>query len=308
MSSTNAASSAEIRYNALFADEDADFIIKAGDGTLFRICKIILKKSSDFFKDMLQLPQPPYTQEDIVFIDELPTVEVEESERTLEILFTLCYPVEPPNLDDISELASALKAALKYDMHVIVDDLRKRWPLVAAPEPLRAFAVACNCSLREEAEIAAKLSLQEPIWPLEPPLPVEYRYISADTLLRLESYHRKCATVASTRAADSTWCDSIFSAAICNHCQGEGWANLLGTRRLHWSDWFRGYTRWASKTLLLQPSSSVIMEEGLVHQSMNAFQCNGMTVHEFEAMQHAVRAFGDAVEKVISEVKLELDI
>lgn len=291
------------KYNPLFADEDADFIIRAGNGTLFRVCKLILKKCSDVFKDMLRLPQPAQGDDNAAKnVDALPVVDIDEAERTLEILLTLCYPVEQPELNDIGEIALALREAVKYEMDVIATILRKRWPVVAATEPLRAFAIACICHLRDEACIAAKLSLQEPIWPLEPPLPAEFRDISAETLLRLQSYHRKCATAAVKCASDTAWCDTIFSSTMCKHCQGNGWTTLLGTRRLHWSDWYKGYTRRAAKALLLQPSSLVVLEDGLVYQPMNPLQCSGMTVHEFEALQQTVKAFSKGIEDVIEDV------
>ena len=283
-------------YNPSFADEDADFIIRAGDETLFRVSKIILRRASDFFKSMLELPQPTSDQEDLAIIDGLPSVQVDESEQTLTMLLTLCYPGAPPEFDDICDLARVLKAAIKYEMHFIAASLRDRWSLIAASEPLRAFAIAYTCNLREEAETAARLSLQKPIWPLEPPLPIEFAGISAETLLRLESYHRKCAIIASERAADTTWCDSVFASAMCKHCQAEGWTNVLSTQRLHWGDWFRGYTRRAAKALLRQPSSLTVLEDSLVHGSTNPIRCNGMTIHEYESMQHAVQTFGHAID------------
>ncbi|KAI0687889.1 hypothetical protein BC835DRAFT_1309017 [Cytidiella melzeri] len=300
---------AEAVYNSCFDDADADLIIRAGDKALFRVYKVILKKASSIFKDMLSIPQSPSIVDDRDEIDGIPVIDVDEPERILEILFTLCYPKQRPQLTDTREAALTLKAALKYEMDVIAEYVRDLWPAVAATEPLRAFAVACSSGLHEQAVIAARLSLQEPVWPLEPPLAPEFRCISADTLLRLESYHRKCGAAARKCASDVTWCGDIFDAAVCKHCRGQNPGDGDTTGRLRLRDWYNDYTKRAAAALMLQPSGCTAIDERLAFYSMpklDAAPCS-MSHHSFEHMRQAIQVFGNAIDEVIDKIKLDLE-
>jgi hypothetical protein len=293
----------EVDYNAHFNDEDADVVIRAGDKALFRVHKVVLKKASLVFRDMFNIPQSPSIIDDREEIDGLPLVDVTESEHTLELLLTLCYPIRRPDFNDPADIALTLKAAVKYAMDLITDTLRELWASVATSDPLRAFAVACSCGLAEEATVAAKLALKKPIWPLEPPLSPEFRYVSADTVIRLESYHRKCAAAATQRASDS---DTIFENARCKHCQGHSWGE--GAIRIRMRDWWDKYTRRAAKLLALQPSGHTVMSEELVLQSMadlgETVSLCSLSIHSIEMMRNATEAFRDAIDTAISQVSM----
>ncbi|KAI0730801.1 hypothetical protein C8Q76DRAFT_339573 [Earliella scabrosa] len=143
-----------------FNDSTADITICSSDGVVFRLHRVILSLASDFFKDMLSLPQPaatsyhqgPHTTQP----GGTPIIEVSESSDVLERLFRLCYPVDDPVLDTIGEVRSTLEAAMKYQMSEAIKITKRKLLALAAADPLRVYCVACRFSLEEEASAAAK--------------------------------------------------------------------------------------------------------------------------------------------------------
>ncbi|KAM5536670.1 hypothetical protein V8D89_009765 [Ganoderma adspersum] len=142
-----------------FNEPTADIVICSSDDVLFRLHRIILTLASDFFKDMLSLPQPGYhspATSGNSRVNGLPVIDVTEPSAVLDRLFRLCYPVDDPPLGTIHELRSTLEAALKYQMSEAVKIVKTRLLSLADREPLSVYAVACHFELEAEAEAAAK--------------------------------------------------------------------------------------------------------------------------------------------------------
>ncbi|KAI1790311.1 hypothetical protein LXA43DRAFT_519538 [Ganoderma leucocontextum] len=140
-----------------FNEPTADIVICSSDQVTFRLHRIILSLASDFFKDMLSLPQPGNEPH----LSELPMINVTEPSDVLERLFRLCYPVDDPVLGTLHELCSTLEAALKYQMAEAIKITKRKLRSFASSEPLRAYAIACRFDLEAEAEAAAKEVLSQ---------------------------------------------------------------------------------------------------------------------------------------------------
>lgn len=302
-----ASSPADLKYNEFFDDVDADVIVRSGDGALFRMYKVILSKASSIFKDTFGMPQSPAIVDGRDHIDGLPVVDVTEDERTLQILFRTSYPVKRPELIDLDDIARLLKAAIKYEMDMVAEWARGQWPTAVTKDPLRAFAVACSRGLNDEAVFAARLALRQPIWPLEPPLAPEFKRISADTFVRLESFQRKCGAVCVRWASDAGHCARLYDHSRCGHCQAHGDATTSQSARMR--DWFSAYMKRASTALALRPAGSTILDaEMMAHAFHDANKdraesdiCS-LSTHEFELMQQAMQNFAREIDDLIRTV------
>ena len=142
-----------------FNEATADIALCSDDDVVFKLHRVILILASDFFKDMLSLPQPSTgdlgsSKDD--YYDGLLLIKVSEQSDVLERLFRLCYPVDDPPLETIDVVRATLEAAMKYQMAEAVKITKRRLLALARHEPLRVYAVACCFSLEEEASAAAK--------------------------------------------------------------------------------------------------------------------------------------------------------
>lgn len=293
--------------HAYFCDEDADIVLRASDGVNFKMYRVILGKASPVFKHMFTLPQSPSVVDDREFCDGLPVVDMAEDSHTLDILFRFCYPCERPELKSLDDIHRVLAAADKYDMEAVVAQARRLWRSIAALDPLRAFAIACKMRWGEEARFAARLSLREPVWPLEPPMAPEFKDISADTVIRLMSYHRRCGITAMKSARDFQWTAKIFNASSCTHCLGD----FSTVQTLRMRDWFTAYVKRAGPALGAQPSGATVTKRSIVDQSIREiYESPSCEVenHCIERIKQIVQVFGDELDKVISQVSLDLDL
>lgn len=292
-----------------FDDEDADVVVVSCDKRQFRVYKTILGKASPVFRDMSNLPQAQRTTPSAgnprEMIDGLPVINLTEDGRTLELLFTLCYPLENPTLDSLDDVYRVLEASGKYLMDTIASIVRKAWPAAASRDPLRAFAIACTKRWEQEARIAARLALSHAVWPLEPPLGHDFREVSADTIVRLESYHRKCGAAANGCVTNPTWTSHIFDATSCAHCGGQV---TMGTAQsLMLSDWYSKYTQQAAVALSLQPAGSTVSADDFVSRSISttygSLPCEASS-HVMEKIKQVVTLFAEEIDKVVANVSI----
>ncbi|TFK80325.1 hypothetical protein K466DRAFT_591917 [Polyporus arcularius HHB13444] len=148
-----------------FDGNTADIVICSSDDVAFKLHRVILCIASEFFKDMLSLPQPSTDETgssaDLLEFDGLPSVRVSEQSDVLERLFRLCYPVDDPPLQTMGEVRSTLEAAMKYQMAEAIKITKRRLLALARNDPLRVYAVACCFNLEEEASAAAKEVLKQ---------------------------------------------------------------------------------------------------------------------------------------------------
>ncbi|KAF7793997.1 hypothetical protein EIP86_005123 [Pleurotus ostreatoroseus] len=297
-----------------FDDDDADVIIKSSDGHEYRLHKAILGKASQIFKDMFRLPQSspgssPSSNESAEppeVIDGLPVVYLTEDTRTLQLVFSFCYPMEHPELASLKDVHRVLEAANKYEMTAVAAWASKAWPTIAAQDPRAAFGVAAMMRWDCEARIAARLMLREPIWPLEPPLPPEYKFVAADTIVRLESYHRQCAEAACRAIQDEAWCKRIYNKASCLHCQGKSGTS---TQNLRMNDWWISYTTQSAAALRSRPAARTVRSEdfvlNIVQKTFSTSLCD-ISSHCMQKIKSAVELFSEEIDTVIGQVKIHI--
>ncbi|KAI0738444.1 hypothetical protein C8Q80DRAFT_1241855 [Daedaleopsis nitida] len=149
-------------YRPPFVYSDADVVFSTSDGVRFRLHKLVLSLSSDFFKDMFSLPQSQSLQTtkssalpENAALDELPVVECSEPGNILENLFRLCYPIRDPTFSTIEEIRATTEAAMKYDMPEAIHLMRRELASQIPRFPLRIYAIACRLDFESEARAAA---------------------------------------------------------------------------------------------------------------------------------------------------------
>jgi BTB/POZ domain len=142
----------------------ADVIIRSSDDANFPFHKSILSSSSQFFRDMFSLPQPPNSQE---FVNGLPVVRVSEKAKILQALITVLYPIPSEIPSSYSDVLALLATAQKYDMHAIQSAIRaevcRRKLLAPIGAEASVYAIASKNRLLPEAQTAARLTLNHPL-------------------------------------------------------------------------------------------------------------------------------------------------
>ncbi|TFK74631.1 hypothetical protein BDN72DRAFT_759302 [Pluteus cervinus] len=139
--------------------DGSNFILISGDPNPqeFFVLKDLLAMASPFFKDMLTLPQSLNDTRDI------PTITVTETGNCIELLLQFVYPTPEPRVDTLDDLVPVLRAAIKYDLTIAVERLRRR--LVSfdflRTSPIRVYGIASQLELTEEANMAAQHVLRE---------------------------------------------------------------------------------------------------------------------------------------------------
>jgi hypothetical protein len=128
----------------------ADVIVISSDNVLFHLVKAILIIASPFFSDMFSLVQPP--KPDAQSIEKIP---ISEDSITFDALMRLCYPVDDPKIESLSQLENVLAAAMKYQMkeaiHIMTASLRNS----VTGSSLQVYAIASRLRLAEEEKLAA---------------------------------------------------------------------------------------------------------------------------------------------------------
>ena len=164
-----------------------DFVIRTQQNTYFHVSSTILSLASPYFRDLiskLRLAEAPLT------------LEVPESQTSIETILRLTYPIPDPVIMDLDDVTDAYTAALKYKLGLATASLRRMFilPRFIEREPLRVYALSVRFELEEEVNLAAfhacKLSLEQ--WPdCE-----ELDYISGSQYHALLVHHRRRGTEA----------------------------------------------------------------------------------------------------------------
>ncbi|TBU44063.1 hypothetical protein BD309DRAFT_1000726 [Dichomitus squalens] len=143
-----------------------DITLRSTDNVDFHIHRAILSVASDVFRDMLSLPPP---HDDAVLADagaspsppSRPIIPLTENGKTLERLLCLCYPINKQPLNELEGVVPVLKAALKYDMEWPITLLTRDLLEIAPKAPLKVWACACQCELKDLVRSAALEILRE---------------------------------------------------------------------------------------------------------------------------------------------------
>jgi hypothetical protein len=141
----------------------ADIIIQSSDLVNFPVHKSILAFSSQFFRTMFSLPQPPT---DIV--SGLPVLPMSEDAEIVRALLTVIYPIPSEIPVAYDRVISLLVASQKYDMPAVQSfirtEIRLRVPAAqTADEAFRAYAIASKNGLSPETSTTAYLTLDHPL-------------------------------------------------------------------------------------------------------------------------------------------------
>ena len=146
-------------------DLDADLIFRTSDNVDFYVHKLILKKASSFFADMLTLAQDA-TCSSVDVSDELPEsssgrvvlpiVPVAEASPVFNGLLRIFYPVCDVKRTSLTEVVDTLTVALKYGIEKAVERTREELLAYVPSTPLAVYVAACNLDCEHEAHTAVK--------------------------------------------------------------------------------------------------------------------------------------------------------
>ncbi|THG98411.1 hypothetical protein EW145_g7432 [Phellinidium pouzarii] len=176
---------------------DGDIVLLSLDGVKFRVHSAILVISSDFFRQMFELPQPSSTAGTPVQMDEESTL--------LAILLDLVYPRGSlPIINDIDVVRRVANVAEKFEMSralntlsaiVRIEQTNKEINEDTYP-PLDTYAVACQHRWMEVMEDASRRTLAYSVKELVDIFlrrPVEEKKLDlkAEDMLRLIDMHER---------------------------------------------------------------------------------------------------------------------
>ena len=262
--------------STLFDFEDADLVLRSctPDALDFRVHRCILAAASPFFRQMFTLPQSPSQEPNDK--PSIPIVDVSEPAATLEMLLRSVYPMANPRIDSLDELAPVLGAAVKYDMTVAIENLRK---LLVAPHfvsscPTRVYAIACRYDMEEEAKVASRYTLSINV--LDCPLSEDLKYITAYAYHRLLDLHRTRA-----KAAQEILLSMPPDNVKCMLCNGTHYGVLLAPK------WWSNFQARAKEELSVRPTTDVIFSMPFLAQvaSAGCDRCAGSILNSYAFLE-----------------------
>lgn len=159
---TNASPSSLSRraLNHPFTKPTADVKLVAADGVEFRVHSIILAEASPFFETLFSLPQPSLA--DRGQREDIPVIACTETSIVLDHLLRICYPIEAPVVDNLDDIGDVLQAAIKYDVLLAANIMKKHAMEYMHDNPVRVYSIACSNHIEEMAREAAQAALQIP--------------------------------------------------------------------------------------------------------------------------------------------------
>ena len=154
-----------LRLPECLDSSEADIIVRASDSTSFPVHKSVLASSSWVFRDMFTLPWPPNNE----MTDGLPVVDISEDAELVRSLITMLYPIPSEMPASYDRVLTLLAAAYNYDMDAVQSSIRAEVeahgpsPTVDGAQAFRAYAIASSSGLTPEMEMAARLTLDQPM-------------------------------------------------------------------------------------------------------------------------------------------------
>ena len=298
-----------------FDDADADTTLRSSDQVDFHVYRVILSKSSTFFKSMFSLPQPDANDSENV---KRPVVDMTENSRTIGVLLASIYPAvsvdtEPISLDD---LINALSAAKKYEMAAASQRLNEKFAVseLVQDSPVEAFCAAYSHGLGEAARVAAKASLKHRMRLDD--IGDKLQYTNGPGLHQLWKFHRACSATAAEAISGThlIWTTSFDSSAwwdiMRNHNTCVVKPNCLryiyklGPSEVSWyvtSPW-HNYIMRARNVLLQHPCREAVAHDSLLQPSYDektCYTCRPTLI----GLPEFVRLLGEEVENRVSMVR-----
>ncbi|KAH9965366.1 hypothetical protein BC827DRAFT_1092706, partial [Russula dissimulans] len=180
---------------APFNRRDADLIIRSSDQVDFHVHQVNLAMASVVFEDMFTIPGPSPREQG----QDKPVVNLTEDSEILHRLLTMLYPIERSMPETLEDALSLFATCQKYQMDSTIMHIRSLLkdhepPLFTAQNSFHAYGVARRYHLKDEALVAARLTLERPFDFDE--CGEDLRFISGADLIKLWRYRAECAKVA----------------------------------------------------------------------------------------------------------------
>jgi len=182
-------------FGSPFNRRDADLIIRSSDQVDFHVHQSVLGMASVAFEDMFTVsgPQPQEQGQN------KPVISLAEDSGTLHSLLTILYPIERSWPETLEGTLSLLATCQKYQMDSTIMCIRfflkdHKPPLFTAQNSFHAYGVARRYHLKDEALVAARLTLERPLDFYE--CGEDLRFISGADLIQLRRYRAECTKVA----------------------------------------------------------------------------------------------------------------
>jgi hypothetical protein len=254
---------------------NADTILQPSDFKEgLQVHRGILSIASPVFADMFTLPQS-VDNGATESVTRLPRVVLTEARSIIEALLCFIYPVPNPAVRSLHDLVPLLDAARKYEIAIVMVELRKHLisPQLLTPESsLRVYAIADRFDLEDERQAASRASLSVDL--LNAPLSDDLKHITGYAYHRLLVLHRRRAQSAVALVKGKT----VPNAGRCNnynYCNGNSW----------WPD----YVRRAEEELSKRSTADVFTEE-FVSKSSGCGSCQMRTLPFIRTLKAEVDA------------------
>ncbi|KAH8984199.1 hypothetical protein EDB86DRAFT_162989 [Lactarius hatsudake] len=170
---------------------EADIIVRTSDLVGFLVHKSVLASSSLVFRDMFTPPDPSNDGT----TNGLPVVDISEDAELVRSLITMLYPIPSELPASYDKILALLAAAQKYEMDAVQSSIRAEVacgppPTLDGAQVFRAYAIASSSGLRPEMEMAARLTLDQPM--TFDHLGDELRLFEGRALRELSSFREQC--------------------------------------------------------------------------------------------------------------------
>ncbi|KZT05032.1 uncharacterized protein LAESUDRAFT_239915 [Laetiporus sulphureus 93-53] len=134
-----------------FCHESAGVTIQSSDNVIFKVFRTILALGSPVLirkaDDVLASP------------DSSQIVSIDEDSKTLHMLLQLLYPMEEPEVPDLSSAVAVYMASCKYEVLVAKAFAKRQFREHIRDDPLRTYFMASKMGWAEEMREAAHFSL-----------------------------------------------------------------------------------------------------------------------------------------------------
>ncbi|KAH9965378.1 hypothetical protein BC827DRAFT_1184231 [Russula dissimulans] len=182
-------------FGTPFNARDADLIIRSSDQVDFHVHQSILGMASVVFEDMFTVPGPSPREQG----QNKSVINLTEDSKTLHRLLAMIYPLPPSMPETLEDALSLLAACHKYQMDSTITCIRSLLkdfepPLFTAQNSFHAYGVARRYHLKDEALVAARLTLERPLNFNE--CGEDLQFISGADFIRLLRYRAECAKAA----------------------------------------------------------------------------------------------------------------
>lgn len=145
-------------YDPAFTDGDAQIILRSSDNVHYRMHVVVLRTTSEVFRDMLTLPKAVDSNGTDTSPEIIP---LSEESEVLGTLFRIISGLKFEEWASLEKFKPVLAAAQKYHMEGALDILRRFIPSGpwAEQRPLEVYVIAAQYGWEQIAKIASKHTL-----------------------------------------------------------------------------------------------------------------------------------------------------